>query len=99
MGLVTADPEDCDPVKDPPVIAPDCERVERALWDLVDGEVAPEDVSQLRQHLDACSYCRTHEDFERRLAREIAQLRCEPADPVVLADQVRRRLTEAHSGS
>lgn len=95
MGLVTSDPEDCDPVNDPPQMAPECEGVVRALWDLVDGEIAPEDVSQLRQHLDACSYCRAHEDFERRLVREIGRLRCEPADPIALASQVRSRLTEA----
>lgn len=95
MGLVTVDPDECDPVKDPPAIAPDCERVVRAIWDLVDGEVAPEQASELRDHLEQCSYCRAHEDFERHLAREIAALRCEPVDPVALANRVRSRLAEA----
>ena len=95
MGLATAEPDDCDPVKDPPSMRPDCERVVRALWDIVDGEVAPEHATKLRHHLDECSYCRAHEDFERRLAREIAALRCEPADPITLATKVRDRLSGA----
>ncbi|MEM7415614.1 MAG: sigma-70 family RNA polymerase sigma factor [Gemmatimonadota bacterium] len=97
MGLAPAG-TDVEARLDPaPAFPPDCEVVVRALWDLVDNELPEVDMQQMRAHMDDCQYCRAHEDFERQLAREIADLRTDPGDSRSLVDRVRARIVSARN--
>ena len=74
---------------------PDCEVVVRALWDLIDSEVGPGERARLDEHLAQCTYCRAHEQFERRLVNELASLRNAPVPDDSLVADVRAALDRA----
>lgn len=97
MGLAPAGTDVEAPLDPAPAFPPDCEVVVRALWDIVDNELPEIDLKQMRTHMDECQYCRAHEDFERQLAREIADLRADAGDSLALADRVRSRIASARN--
>lgn len=76
---------------------PDCEVVVRALWDIVDETAPTLDLQRFKEHLDQCEYCQAHADFERRLVREIADLREDPRPTPEVADEVRTRIAAARN--
>jgi DNA-directed RNA polymerase specialized sigma subunit, sigma24 homolog len=43
----------------------DCESVMRQLWDYLDGELTPDRMEAMRQHLDMCKRCYPQFQFER----------------------------------
>lgn len=66
-----------------------CGDCERALNPYLDRELSEEEVVQVREHLDACSGCLHHFEFEESL-RRLVRARCqEQAAP----DSLRQRIT------
>lgn len=43
----------------------DCDAVMRQLWDFLDGELPPERLAMIEDHVRLCGRCRPHADFER----------------------------------
>ena len=74
---------------------PDCEEVVRALWDFLDSELDDVTARRISEHLEACEYCQSHADFERRLVSELAGLRRQHSDPQVLRERVKAALRKA----
>lgn len=77
------------------VLPPACEDVVRALWAYLDGEVEEERLEGLEAHLERCSYCQAHADFERRLVEELAGLRGSHPDPARLRSRILATLRAA----
>lgn len=42
-----------------------CDQVIAKLWEYLDEELAAGDAARIQAHLDACSHCYPHYDFER----------------------------------
>ena len=63
----------------------DCGEVLAELQRFVDGEVGPEKVSSMREHLADCYPCADRAEFERHF-RQLIRARCEdePAPPDLL---------------
>jgi len=64
----------------------DCERV---LNPYLDRELSEEDVVQVREHLDACSGCLHHFEFEESV-RRLVRVRCQEQ---TAPDSLRQRIT------
>ena len=94
MGLAHSPPPTSMATPDFP---PECAEVVQALWEIVDGEVSADDDQRFRKHLDECHYCRSHEEFEVRLVREISELRSEFPQTLGLRRRVRELLAETAS--
>lgn len=69
-----------------------CTEAVRRLWDYLDHALREPDAEDVRRHLAECAGCRAHEEFERRLLREIVALRREPGDLTTLRDRIARAL-------
>ena len=78
---------------DTPRMAPmiDCQAVMRQLWDYLDGELTPDRVTAIQQHLEMCARCSPQFEFERSFLDQLALLRRDHADPA----RLRTRLVEA----
>lgn len=83
----------------PPSGTSECERVVRALWDYLDGRLAPIEVAEIERHLDACAGCRSHAEHEAALLAALGQLRGSSDDAERLRDRVLAALREADSST
>ena len=59
----------------------DCEHVMRQLWDYLDGELTPDRSDAIRQHIEMCSRCRPHSEFEVAFLKAVKQSRREHSHP------------------
>lgn len=83
------------PPSDAPAEAPampDCAAVMRQLWDYLDGELTPDREAVVRAHLERCSRCYPHVDFERAFLDAVATTRREHSRPEALRAMVQRTL-------
>jgi anti-sigma factor (TIGR02949 family) len=73
---------------------PDCQRALDQLQDWLRREVSPEAAAELEAHLDRCSPCRAHAEFEERfravLERASDGVECPPETRERLLDALRR---------
>lgn len=69
-----------------------CHDVMRQLWDYLDGELTPERMAAIREHLGMCARCQPHADFERAFLDALGKSRLEPEDLGPLGDRVRTAL-------
>ena len=69
----------------------DCHSVMRQLWDYLDGELTPDRMEDLREHLKMCERCQPHARFEQTFLDALATVRREHSDP----DRVARKVREA----
>ena len=49
----------------------DCGHVIRELWDWLDGEMAPDRLDAIREHLAICRGCRSHMAFARTFLEHV----------------------------
>ena len=72
----------------------DCESVMRRLWDYLDGELTPERMSQIREHIAMCKRCYPQYEFERSFLGALAARRRQHSDPERLRTQLMVALQE-----
>lgn len=53
----------------------DCDTVMRQLWDYLDGELTPERSDAIRRHVEMCSRCRPHTEFEEAFLKAVRRTR------------------------
>jgi RNA polymerase sigma-70 factor (ECF subfamily) len=71
--------------------SPECRRIFERLSEYIDGEL-PEDLcSRIEGHMDGCAPCQAFLESLRRAVGLIGR-----QDPVVLPDELRRRVLEAY---
>ncbi|GAC1515699.1 MAG: hypothetical protein NVS1B4_07270 [Gemmatimonadaceae bacterium] len=66
----------------------DCDSVMRQLWDYLDGELTPDRMSAIREHLAVCARCHPQMEFERTFLKVLAAARREHSDPQRLGQRV-----------
>jgi anti-sigma factor (TIGR02949 family) len=49
----------------------DCGKALQQLFDFLDGELTPERMALVRQHIDGCGHCLDHAEFERRFLKAL----------------------------
>ncbi len=52
-----------------------CEEALEHLWELIDGELAPEDEVAVRWHVEVCSHCYPKYDFQRAYLALMGRIR------------------------
>jgi len=52
-----------------------CEEALGHLWELIDGELAPEDETAVRRHVEVCSRCYPRYDFQRAYLSLLGRIR------------------------
>lgn len=72
----------------------DCTAAMRQLWDYLDGELTAEREALVRAHLEQCSRCVPHADFETRFLEALASTRRMDPAPAGLREAVIARLRE-----
>jgi anti-sigma factor (TIGR02949 family) len=70
----------------------DCHAVMRQLWDYLDGELSPDRMDAIREHLKLCDRCQPHAAFGRAFLAALARARREHSHPADLTLRVRRAL-------
>jgi len=70
----------------------DCDAVMRQLWDYLDGELTPERMEAIREHLTMCGRCQPQAEFESSFLAAVAGARREHSDPARLSARVRSAL-------
>jgi anti-sigma factor (TIGR02949 family) len=70
----------------------DCGAVMRQLWDYLDGELSPERMDAIREHIKMCDRCHPHAEFERTFLAALAAARRQHSNPAQLAGRVRAAL-------
>ena len=59
----------------------DCHSVMQQLWDYLDGELTAERSEAIRRHVEKCSRCRPHSEFERAFLVAVKRTRPEHSQP------------------
>lgn len=72
----------------------DCGTAMRQLWEYLDGELDAERERAIRQHLEVCTDCYPHYDFEKLFLEGIAAARRGEGAPAALRARVERALRE-----
>ncbi|MGQ0766733.1 MAG: zf-HC2 domain-containing protein [Gemmatimonadota bacterium] len=72
----------------------DCDAVMRQLWDYLDGELTPERMAAIREHLAMCRRCYPQFEFERSFEAAVAEARLEHSNPGRVRELV---LTSLHA--
>jgi anti-sigma factor (TIGR02949 family) len=67
-----------------------CREAVSRLWEYLDGELQAENADAIREHLETCSRCYPHTDFQRAYQRFLARTAEMPLPP-----GLRRRVFEA----
>jgi anti-sigma factor (TIGR02949 family) len=70
----------------------DCHGAMEKLFDLLDGELTPERVREMIAHINGCSACFKHADFEKRFLEAVAKARGAGAAPSALRSRVENAL-------
>jgi anti-sigma factor (TIGR02949 family) len=73
-----------------------CEEALRRLASYLDGDLGPDERTDVERHLDACRSCYSRAEFERRLHAQLARLgqrELEPEFRARLQDLVRQFTT------
>ena len=76
----------------------DCDAVMRQLWDFLDGELPPERLAMIEEHVRLCDRCRPHADFERSFKRALRAAHRDDGAPASLGQRVRESLRAAGFG-
>ena len=77
----------------------DCEAVVRRLWAYLDGELSPETMEAVREHLATCAACFPHAEFHRAFLAQLSRApRPEHSDPERLRTRLVAALEEAGLG-
>lgn len=72
-----------------------CEEALGRLWELIDGELVPEDEVAVRWHVETCSRCYPQYDFQRAYLELLRRVRRGEAP----ASGLRRRLARLIPGA
>ncbi len=65
------------------------------LYDFLDGELTEERMQEMREHLDRCSGCHPHYDFERAFLAAVAASRERGGCPAAVRQRVMESLRAA----
>jgi anti-sigma factor (TIGR02949 family) len=70
----------------------DCDAVARQLWDFLDGELSPERLAALDEHIKMCGHCSSHLAFEQSFKAALRAARGQRVASSALGDRVRAAL-------
>lgn len=70
----------------------DCDAVMRQLWDFLDGELPPERIAMIEDHVKLCDQCRPHAAFERSFKAALRTAHGMDGAPATLGGRVRDAL-------
>ena len=73
----------------------DCDAVMRQFWDYLDGELTAETMAAIDAHVQMCSHCNPHIQFERAFKAALRSAREPVAELTPLRDRVRAALAAA----
>ena len=76
----------------------DCGSALRELWDFLDGEMTPERIEAMRRHVERCSRCFPHYDFEKAFLDALSTTRPDCRAPESLRCKLEAALKEAGFG-
>ena len=76
----------------------DCGSALRQLWDFLDGELTPDRIDAIRRHIEICSRCFPHYDFEKAFLEALATTRPDCRAPESLRCKVEAALKEVGFG-
>jgi anti-sigma factor (TIGR02949 family) len=71
----------------------DCSRARMQLYEYLDGEMAPDDIGKIREHLAHCGPCLREYDLDQTLKALIRRSCSREAAPVELRTQILARIT------
>jgi anti-sigma factor (TIGR02949 family) len=70
----------------------DCDAVMRQLWDYLDGELSPERMRAIEEHVKMCGRCSPQVEFERTFLKALEAARLDVANEGSLRDRVLAQL-------
>ena len=70
----------------------DCDAVMRQLWDFLDGELPPERMAMIEEHVKLCDCCRPDVAFERSFKSALRAAHRIGGAPATLGGRVRNAL-------
>lgn len=73
----------------------DCGKALQQLFDFLDGELTPERMALVRQHIDGCGHCLEHAEFERRFLEALHATRDRCCCPDTVKSKVLASLRQA----
>ena len=76
-------------------MGPDCRKAMQQLWQYIDGALAAGDTEAVRAHIADCALCRPHDEWERRLLRQLSSVRRDHDDLAGLRINVLQALRRA----
>lgn len=74
-----------------------CEDALSRLWEFLDGELPLEDEAAVKKHLDVCSRCYPHYDFQSAYFEYARKLRDQEQAPATLRRELVRGILEQES--
>ena len=72
-----------------------CEEALEHLWELIDGELAPEDEAAVRWHVEVCSRCYPNYNFQRAYLKLLRRIRRGESPSPELRERLLRLIPEA----
>ncbi len=72
-----------------------CGKALQQLFDYLDGELTPERMASVREHLEGCGHCLDHADFERKFLEALQATKGERRCPAAVKAKVLESLKEA----
>lgn len=82
-------------ISDAPAPTMDCRTLVRQFWDFLDGELTPTREAAITAHLNGCSGCFAHVDFERKFLDAVHDARESGAAPAAMRARILLALHEA----
>ena len=76
----------------------DCKAALQQLWDFLDGELTPDRIEAIRHHIEICSRCFPHYDFEKAFLEALASTKPECRAPERLRAKLEAALKNAGFG-
>ncbi|MEO7966067.1 MAG: zf-HC2 domain-containing protein [Gemmatimonadaceae bacterium] len=73
----------------------DCGKALQKMFDFLDGELSPERMQSVRDHLEGCGPCLDHADFERRFLAALQATREDRTCPAEVRAKVMASLRAA----
>ena len=71
----------------------DCAQALARVYEYLDGEMSPSDLSQIREHLDDCEPCLKQYDLDLAL-KQLVKRSCQESAPADLRERILVKITE-----
>jgi mycothiol system anti-sigma-R factor len=71
----------------------DCSEVLHRIYEYLDGEMSPEDVTRVARHLEECRPCLAEHDLDKAVKKVVRRACAEEAAPDALRMRITRSIT------